>query len=286
MSPSSPRSHRLVVLLCILGLAAPALAETKRCTVIATLPYTISAPGNYCLQQDLAHPFANNAGAVRIQSSNVVLDCNGHRLEGTAGAATKAMGVIAFDRQNITVRNCHVHGFQSGIWLRGGGLAVHDNLVERNTAAGIYVHGDGSVVRRNRVLDIGGDTAGTGMAVGVRTYGNVDVLDNTIAEIHAAAGSGQAAYGIYADVNDLGVIGANRIRRLQGDGASAPWGMRIDGKRVSVHGNRLSHAGAGGVGIGCSLAPGGIASGNHLNGFDTALQGCHDGGHNVVLPSP
>lgn len=275
---------RSLLLACALAATATAAAETKQCTPITSVPYDITVQGAYCLHQDLvSHVIAGRT--IDIATSNVTLDCNGHTIDGSAsGPGTRAFGVMAMDRLNVSVRGCHLRGFQNAIWLRGGGATVEDNLVDRSTSQGIYVHGGGSVVRRNRVFDTGGGTVDNGgHARGIRTYGDVDVLDNTVAGVHATAGSGGLATGVRADVNANGVIAGNRIRDLVADGVNPAMGITITGTvRASLHGNRLSNAGVDAIGLLCPFHTAGIASDNHVNGFTTGIQGCIDGGDNVL----
>jgi len=277
--------HPWPLLPLLLGLAATTTAgETKQCTVIDSVPREITTQGVYCLHQDLASNVIGGR-AIAISASNVVLDCNGHTIDGNpVGDATNAFGVMAFERDNVSVRRCHLSGFRHGIWLRGRGATVEDNLVDASTTTGIYVYGDGGAVRGNRVLATGGSPLDAGTAFGIRTYGDVDVLDNTIAGVQARAGSGAMATGIYADVNDHGVVGENRVRDVRGDGAGMTVGIRVAGSvRASLHDNHLSNPGvADAIGLQCPFATSGIASGNHVNGFETGMQDCIDGGGNVL----
>src|SRR5690242_10321750 len=134
----------MTILKRLAGLAALALAlcgtarsEPLNCNFIAAVPFTISAPGNYCLDGD----FAYVGIAIDIIVDNVVLDLNGHTLDGVKGSG---MGVRAQDRSNITVRNGTVRNFNEGVYL--GGSAAEGLLVERmrfseNGSAGIDVQG-------------------------------------------------------------------------------------------------------------------------------------------------
>jgi hypothetical protein len=131
-----------------LAFCGAARAEPLNCSFIAGVPFTISAPGNYCLDGN----FTASGVAIDIVADDVVLDLNGHALDGVSGSG---IGVRASDRKNITVRNGTVRNFYQGLSL--GGSASEGLIVERMRAAGngfvgIDVQGRGSVVRNNVLI--------------------------------------------------------------------------------------------------------------------------------------
>jgi hypothetical protein len=67
----------------LLAPSAMARAEVVNCTNIATLPFTVTSPGIYCFNASLAYPAASGI-AINIASDDVVLDLNGHVLDGSA----------------------------------------------------------------------------------------------------------------------------------------------------------------------------------------------------------
>jgi len=275
-------------LLAGLSLPGPATAETTHCTPITTLPATISQQGLYCLAQDFSTS-ATSGNAITINTNNVTIDCNDRRLGGlAAGAGTVANGIHASGRANITVRNCQVRGFRYGISLHGSGHTVEDNRLDGNTTIGIYVGGEGSVVRGNRVRETGGNAAHTGPK-GIRTVDNVDIIDNTVTGVVATAGSGESAWGIDTWKNHRGVIAGNRIRGVRADGSAPAHGISnsVSG-RISLVENRIINAGPANIAssaMSCSDADG-IATGNHVNGYAGGIKYCTDGGRNTVVLSP
>lgn len=273
---------RLLLLAAVaLAPAAPARAESKHCTVIGSLPYYVTAPGNYCLQQGLAH---SSGVAVGIYASNVTLDCNGHHIEHVGGPPS-GTGIAGDDLHNVIVRNCHVQNFTYGIWLHGTGNLVEGNHITGSKIWGIYVVGDGTIVRRNRVLDTGG---GTGGPMGIYAVYDIDLIDNTVAGVRAVPGSGVGASGIAVMYNDNGVVAGNLIRDVLPDDGRPAFGISIiQSQRLSIHGNRVANPGTAGMAIRCSQGIVDIASDNHASGFaQGGLHLCTDGGDNVVLPTP
>lgn len=198
-----------------LGLVASGRAETTQCTVIAAVPVTIATSGIYCLNSDL--DFAPALGtAIRINASNVVLDLNDHTLRGLGGSATTAYGVVAYQRQNVTVKNGTVRGFYYGIQLAdpapytAEGYVVEDIRAELNTTTGIYLSGHAAIVRRSQVVATGGSTL-TASARGITLCSSGSrAIDNDVVTV-TKQGAG-VSYGIYfcASTADAIALG-NRI---------------------------------------------------------------------------
>ena len=273
-----------------LPVAAPAQAAESydACTgTIATVPATISAPGTYCLKQNLA-TVAGNTAAVTINSNDVTIDCNGFKLDGTAGgAATATKGIRATDRSRVAVRNCTLRGFQYGIALTGPASSYH--LVEKNrvngsTFTGIWVEGDGSLVRDNQVTLTGGSST-VPHAYGIYTRYVVDVADNTVSGV---AGNGAASgnvIGIYTYGNVGGTVSGNRVHGLLKAGANPVRGMyNYQSSRMTVMRNNLAgDASTGSQGIVCTNATS-RAKDNVIGGFVTGVALCGDAGRNDITP--
>jgi len=293
-SPSQrPLCHPSRLLAAALWLAAtPCLAAESydNCTgFIESVPVTITAQGTWCLRGDLATPIAAGA-AIEIGTSNVTLDCNHFKLGGLAGGlGTTASGVSALDRSNLTIRQCNIRGFMRGIYLRetgsgAGGHLVEDNRLDGNTLQGISVRGDGSVIRRNMVLNTGGSTtalAATAIATGL----DVDVIDNTVDRVTALAGSNNDSWGIHTVSNTGGSITGNRVRRVAGDGSGDARSIQNEAHgNIVLSGNQVIGDGsAGSLGIAC-VANTGWARGNTVAATSSGLYLCRDAGANDVSP--
>ena len=139
----------------------PARAEATACSVVTSLPAVIAVPGRYCLDAD--HSVTGSAvDAVQVNASDVVFDCNDHRLLG-ATAANTGVGVrIGSGAARVAVRNCRIEGFGSGIyadWAAPTGsrsLRAEGNTIVGPTLAGIWLFGSGHLVQGNRISELRG----------------------------------------------------------------------------------------------------------------------------------
>jgi hypothetical protein len=288
------RPDRIASLLATAGMllalapAAHAAADDEACTAtIGALPAVLSAPGTYCFAADLVTAMASGA-AITVQSDDVVIDCNDFRLRGTAGVGTSTTGITGTHRSRVTVRRCRIRGFAFGIDFSGvgGGLLIEDNLLEGNTQRGMFVTGDGGMVRRNRVVDTGGSTLGGNIsAYGMSLIGDVDALDNVVDGV-APTQDGGNAYGIATSASDA-TIARNAVRGLVVVGSGSVNGIYNSvSSRVVVRDNRVDGDGGldpSSLGIYCASAAG-VVRGNVVSGFDIPNTSCSDGGGNVIAP--
>ncbi|MCG6862910.1 MAG: hypothetical protein LJE70_16765 [Chromatiaceae bacterium] len=182
---------------------------------------------------------------------------------------------------NITIRNGNVRGFRSGVELLGGqGHLVEDVRAERNTTIGINVSGDGSIVRRNQVVDTGGSTVTTS-ALGIQVTGSgVRVLNNDVDGIEATDnGNG---YGIFVVGATGAIVQDNRVTNLSSvTGASA--GIAIGLADALVERNVVSALNdPPDYGIYFVLGIGGYRD-NYVYGATTPFSGGTNGGGNDSL---
>jgi len=282
------RSIAVVLLAGLLWLALPCSAEAaesyESCKgYITSLPATISAPGTWCLNQNLSSSASTGSG-INITSKDVTLDCNDFLLDNSVvGAGTRAIGVRAVNVSNTTVRHCNVRGFQYGISVSGtnGGNLVEDNHLDSNTYTGILLQGDGSIIRRNVIVDTGGSSVIAG-AQGIYTGYSVDILDNTVAGVFANSGN---TYGIRTSLNASGSVSSNRVRGVIQSSAGVTRGIaNFDSGRMTLSGNTVSGNGsASTVGVLCS-GPSGRAKNNVVVGFPLGISQCGNAGGNDVAP--
>ena len=260
--------------------AAPAYAAESydNCTgFIETIPAVISTQGTWCLHHDVATAVTTGY-AIDIQANNVTIDCNGFKIGGmSAGTASSARGVHAFDRLNITVRNCGIRGFYTGILLNfGGGHLVEDNRLDQNLRVGIFVaNGGNSRVQRNRVFDTGGAT-GDAFSVGIQAQ--ADVLDNTVAGAFTSEPTSSIS-GIRL-TGDGNAARGNQVSDLLVTGVGAAIGIFANGAHQSVSANTITNvpavAGTGITGAGVNST---FCRNNEVTGFSAGISDCQTSGN-------
>jgi len=177
--------------------------------------------------------------AINICTGNVTLDCDGHTIAGSNSGS----GVFA-GSDHVTVRNCNITGFQTGISFEGAGNGtIENNTVTSNSASGINLVGSDCVIANNTVsLDgssgigvsggsnntIIGNTAGPGSYIGIILFAGSH--DNLITG-NNASGNGMGihfnscfdnlvsnntvdsnGYGIYLYASTSNTVANNMVR--------------------------------------------------------------------------
>jgi parallel beta-helix repeat protein len=181
----------LLVLAPLALLPRPAHAEIGACNVISALPTTILTPGRYCLDKDIIGTYAGGY-ALRIYADNVVFDCADHRLVDSDAANTNSGIMVTGDHKGVTIRNCVIDNFQTGILVQeSADDGSRDHVIENNTILrsrqiGMSVSGSNNRIEGNRVLGNTGNL--NGLAYGIRVFssytngvGNT-IRDNVVAD--------------------------------------------------------------------------------------------------------
>jgi nitrous oxidase accessory protein NosD len=189
-----------------------------------------------------------SGNAIEITTDNVVINLNGHRLDGlAAGLSTNAMGIYAFQRKNITIKNGTIRGFAYGIVLddivapytASQGHIIENIRADMNTTLGIGVLGQGSLIRNNMVVKTGDPANEIDVIIGIGVKGpGVRVLNNDIIETREK--TNHSAYAICILEAPGAVVENNRIGNASlGDGTSV--GIYIfKSDKVLVINNRLT----------------------------------------------
>jgi parallel beta-helix repeat protein len=236
-----PRTSRLLAassLVLLPAMAAwprPAHADTQACTVIDTLPTTITESGHYCLEQDFAVDYAG-ASIIQINVDDVVLDCNDHVIRATNNANTLTAIYGNTQRRNVEVRNCIVDNFYVGIFFTAStepgavGNRVLGNTVRRTSVTSIYVIGSNNLIEGNRIVQTTASYSGGAKGIflyspGAQGVGNV-IRDNVIQDWRPTPpADGNSIEGItFFNVRDTEVTG-NTISGLHANTGWGVWGI-------------------------------------------------------------
>jgi parallel beta-helix repeat protein len=285
--------HRIVAaILLFAGLTTPhatrAAESYDNCAgFIDSVPTTIDTQGVWCLRHDLSTAITSGS-AITIAANNVTIDCNDFKIGGlAAGINSAAKGIYAIDHLNATIRNCTIRGFHYGISLTGsasssGGHLVEHNRLDNNNFVGIFVYGDGSLIRDNRVLDTGGSTSS--FPSGIRTGYQVDVVGNTISGVTSdGASAGSNTFAISTNYGTSNIMD-NRISGLVPGSSGGVYAIyHSNAHQIILTGNHLFGDGSG-SGLYCNNSTDFRAKDNVVIGFAYGILGCGDGGGNDVSP--
>jgi hypothetical protein len=173
----------------------PARADTEACTPF--FAGTIDSPGHYCLRED--HLYDGSAASpYTIVSDDVVFDCNRHVLRKQPGMLPTTAVLVKGGRQNVTVRNCVIDGYATGIELIAstapGARAnvIADNEIINGTSVGIAVTGSNNRIERNRIAHLRPSVVGYGISListNATDVGNI-IRDNQVIDLRTASNGG------------------------------------------------------------------------------------------------
>lgn len=250
--------------LTLLALSMSGRAETTLCTEIRVLPTKITVPGIYCLKKDLrVAAGSTDPASINVATDDVVIDLNGHLLDGsTLGAATAQDGIVGFERKHITVRNGTIRGFRGGVRLTGNPPDVAtfgEHLVEglhldQNYTFGIQVYGNKDVVRGNTV---------SGSRLAIAVIGAIPrITDNAVLDTGDPAG--QLAVGIDVQDSPFAVIERNTVSNAA-LGPSDTQGIFVSGDSAIVIDNRVNNMKTGVIFFGAN----GVFKDNVIGGAAT-----------------
>jgi parallel beta-helix repeat protein len=156
---------------------------------------TITEPGRYVLTRDIINTPGprTTQNCVWVNASDVVLDGNGHRIDGIGVSDSTGVYVGSkADIDNVTVRNVTLSDWHKGVWHRGVSNGTFRNVNATNNAIGIGVENASGT----RVLD---NEASTNL-IGIR------VTDSTLAALAGNEVSGNYGTGIYDELPTVDVL--------------------------------------------------------------------------------
>ncbi|MBI4145115.1 right-handed parallel beta-helix repeat-containing protein [Candidatus Woesearchaeota archaeon] len=173
------------------------LNVTENTTVLNT---TGSCPGIITSSLTLANDLQAQAQqtCVRIETSNIFLDCAGNRIIGVGGTG---IGVALVSVSNVTVRNCEIRNFYDGIQLNSTtGSRLTNNTIYNNTNYGIDLNfvDIGNVINFNQLFN---NSIG-GVYIFFQSNNN-SVAENNITD--------NGLYGVHINRSTTNVVAYNNI---------------------------------------------------------------------------
>jgi hypothetical protein len=246
------RNKARAVIEMTIGLVVMAGSVPAAQTFINTCPFVISSPGDYLLSADLV---CGGGTGILIQSSDVTLKLEGHRITAGAGANTGFSSAISNFSGGVTgafVARVHILG--PGLITSGGGNAFLDGValvgfVSQSEVSGITVLGS-----RSAGIDADGQAPGTtGLTFTANTLGRngtgisvVNLTSSTISK-NDISGNGVGISILNADVTGSPLmVSHNVLNGNTGDGLQiSAGGLLIP--TVTVQYNVLSGNGGNGM---------------------------------------
>ena len=279
----NPLRSLLIGALLLAPLAARAETHATCAGFIDSVPTVINTQGTWCLRHDVSTNISVGS-AIEIGTNNVTIDCNDFKIGGlAAGIESTTVGIKAISRQNITVRNCSVRGFFTGVQITSGaGHLVEDNRVDNSLRYGLYVAAEHSVTRRNRVFDTGG-APGINATAGI--VARADIIDNVVSGVFCDNVNAWPT-GIEQQSGSAGIIEGNRVSGLVTAGSGIAIGITAYPLYPRVQGNHVTaQTMTAGIGI---WTPGSTSFclENTVANFQTARQNCGQSVGNLDFPTP
>lgn len=235
-----------------------------------------------------------------INSSNVVLDCDGFMINGSASEASPgtAIGINATDVNNITIKDCIVKRFSRGILLNNvsDGFIINTNVTNGFSRA-IQVNGRNLTITNSTVMQ--NTDAGNNNGIGVLLQGNNLTFSNNNLSIDEPTASGGNVLALNGVDNSTFV---NNIIAFIGAGNGAPLDVAGSGNNFTNNTFSTSTSGVTTMNLGTAssnifvnttirtggnwIVTGGSSTGNSLANttFDSATDGSIRIVPNVTIP--
>jgi len=203
--------HFLRAVSVVVALCAAQTVGAACTTLFTTVPYVISAPGEYCLMRSARLTVPGNA--ITINSSNVTVNLQGYSIfTGVTVDGQYAVGIYSMGRNNITVRNGRLRGFTKGVEMQSDQLSTANYLVEglivrSSGLIGLDVRGGNSTIQDNVVSDTRARFAPSQFVIAIANsaFGGTATIRNN--RVDNTRGSGL----IPPDFDGLPAIGAEGI---------------------------------------------------------------------------
>ncbi len=179
---------------------------------------TISKPGNYTLLGSLV---AATGTCINIASPNVNLNCNNHIMIGSAGFT----GISSRGMANVTLSNCYIQSFGTGVSFSNGNGIRLNNLHINNTATPVMLANSSfdSVANLNV-------TYSTQTGLIFYRIRNSSILNNTVA---SSFGSGTGFF-FNGSINDVIVNNTANF--------NAGYGFSFNSSRSNLVSNNIASA--------------------------------------------
>lgn len=246
-----------------------ASAESLVCTEIPQIPYTITAPGAYCLNKSLSTTQSSVVG-ITVNAHNVRLDCNAHQIS-NGNTGNQAIGIAFAGRTGVTIENCRIKGFAEGIHFDAGSsdIEIRGNKVMQAKTYGIIGWGTRVRIADNTVLDMKYADASRdyNQAIYLAPYAPGSYSwDSEISGNRILGVSGTSTMqGIRIDRGIRPIVRDNLVGGLSPKAGGSAYAIMVDGANATISDNLVTSSPAFNV-TGIVAPPSSICVANILNG--------------------
>ena len=217
----------LIVFLLVLtiNIQSSSAAPIANCTII-------NSADTYTLTQDIVN--SPNTTCIDIQASNVIIDCDGHMIDGTDSLST--YGIHTNGYNSIEVKNCLVRDWADGIYLESSNSHnISSTITRSNQGRGIHVTSVTGSIFENVTSD-------TNIGHGLYLTGS---SNNNLTNVNASDGIN---YGILMDAssdNNIVKDSITNANNVNGLGVESSSGCKIINTTINnntIHGLQLHYA--------------------------------------------
>lgn len=199
---------RIFRLSIVVGALLLALATVPAAAVtISGCGYVGPGADTYVLAADLSCNISSGA-AITLPSGST-LDGQGFKVANTNGTGNSALGILAANASNVTVKNVAVSGFMYGVYFQGHSGTGHRLLDSDLTGyfRGARVEGQDWEIGRVVVHDVGGTTFPNFLfSFGIEVYGRGVIHNVRVTNTFAAANSEAVSISVSEYANLVSMI--------------------------------------------------------------------------------
>jgi len=202
--------------------SVPTPSPTPSATVISGCPTNISSKAAYSLSSDLTYNSSGKNACIQFNagSAGSTLNCAGHSIAGncTGIGCDSGIGVRIYAADNVTVTNCVIHGFRTGVYA--GEPTTYPTNDHNFTIASNTLTSNAEGINGFSLTSIyAGNDLSNNFATGIILTGNNNTVINNIARYdryygiliqggtdnnavtgNTACNSGPDLYGVYHDI--------------------------------------------------------------------------------------
>lgn len=225
---------------------------------------TIDEPGRYVLTENVSG--YGGGYCITIESSDVVLDGNGHTID-----ASETNGVLvngSEGAENVTIRDLRVHGLIAasagtfGVIVENASDTTVANVTVEDAFVGVEVHESSDVTIRNVTAEGEESTHGSSFfGVGSLNSENVTIADSTV---------GTFSVKIMADGQNITVRNNTIDHDFMLSPVSDTVAIQVSASQSTIHGNEI-RSGDNSWGHGITLS--GNATGTHITENTISITG-------------